>query len=108
MINDNGSQNMHNIILVHVARTWERIRLRQPHEEMPQDNIGSALNSIPEIAYEIYKSTIIKDLMSYDGDNWCWNTITKGYAEFSDTYIERRAEEIIYSDYINVNNQLNN
>ena len=47
-------KQMHNIILVHVARTWERIRLKQPYEEMPQDNIGSACNAIPEIAHDIY------------------------------------------------------
>ena len=99
-----ANREMHNIILVHVARTWERIRLKQPYEEMPQDNIGSALNSIPEIAYTIYQSKIIQDLMSYQGDDWNWRIRTKGYAEFSDTYIERYAEEIIYSDYININN----
>jgi hypothetical protein len=109
------NNGIHNIILVHVARTWERIRLRQPYEEMPQDNIVSASNSIPEIAYEIYKSEIIQKLIEYKTDDWCWETMTKGYqvglmikeyretliAEMSDTYIEKKAEEIIYNEYIN-------
>lgn len=92
-------KQMHNIILVHVARTWERIRLRQPYEEMPQDNIESACESIPEIAYDIYKSDIIQKLIDYKKDDWCWRTMTKGYAEMSDTYIEKKAEEIIYNKY---------
>jgi len=104
MTNDNGLQNMHNIILVHVARTWERIRLKQPYEEMPQDNIESACESIPEIAYTIYQSKIIQDLMSYDGDDWCWRTMTKGYANTSDIYIEKKSEEIIYSEFIHIDN----
>ena len=62
MRDSNEQHNLLHIILVHVARTWERIRLRQPYEEMPQDNIMSADSSIPEIAYEIYKSEIIKNL----------------------------------------------
>mgnify|MGYP003639814605 FL=1 len=94
-----NNNSIHNIILAHVARTWERIRLRQPYEEMPQDNIMSACNSIPEIAYEIYKSEIIQKLIDYKEEDWCWRTMTKGYAEMSDTYIEKKAEEIIYNQY---------
>ena len=99
---DSNEQNngMHNIILVHVARTWERIRLRQPYEEMPQDNIMSADSSIPEIAYEIYKSEIIQKLINYKEENWCWRTMTKGYAGMSDIYIEKKAEEIIYNQFL--------
>ena len=29
------NQEIYNIILVHTARTWERIRLTQPYQEMP-------------------------------------------------------------------------
>ena len=91
---------IHNIILVHVARTWERVRLRQPYEEMPQDNIMSACNSIPAIAEEIYNSEIMQELIDYKGDDWCWRTMTKGYAEMSDVYMEKKAEEIIHNQYI--------
>lgn len=97
---NNGIHAIHNIILVHVARTWERIRLKQPYEEMPQDNLESACNAIPEIAYDIYKSYIIQKLIDYKKHDWCWRTMTKGYAEMSDIYIEKKAEEIIYNNYI--------
>ena len=93
-------EQMHNIILVHVARTWERIRLRQPYNEMPQDNIESASVAIPEIAYEIYKDDVIQKLINYKKNDWDWEVMTKGYAEMSDIYIEKKAEEIIYNNYI--------
>ena len=35
-------REIYDIILVHVARTWERLRLQQPNNEMPLDNIRSA------------------------------------------------------------------
>jgi hypothetical protein len=91
---------IHDTILIHVARTWERIRLRQSCNEMPQDNIESASVAIPGIAYEIYKDDVIQKLIDYKKDNWCWRVMTKGYADFSDTYIEKKAEEIIYNNYI--------
>ena len=100
MRDSNEQHNLLHIILVHVARTWERIRLRQPYEEMPQDNIMSADSSIPEIAYEIYKSEIIQKLIHYKEENWCWRTMTKGYAGMSDIYIEKKAEEIIYNQFL--------
>ena len=93
-------EQMHNIILVHVARTWERIRLRQPYNEMPQDNIESASVAIPEIAYEIYKDDVIQKLINYKKNDWDWEVMTKGETHFSDLYIEGRAEEIIYNYYI--------
>ena len=100
MKTEEQNNGIHNIILVHVARTWERIRLKQPYEEMPQDNLESACNAIPEIAYDIYKSYIIQKLIDYKKHDWCWMTMTKGYAEMSDIYIEKKAEEIIYNNYI--------
>ena len=93
-------EQMHNIILVHVARTWERIRLEQPFKEMPQDNIESASVAIPEIAYEIYKDDVIQKLINYKKNDWDWEVMTKGEAHFSDLYIEGRAEKIIYNEYI--------
>jgi len=35
------NRQIYNIILIHTARTWERIRLKQPFQEMPHDNIAS-------------------------------------------------------------------
>ena len=99
-------EQMHNIILVHVARTWERIRLRQPYNEMPQDNIESASVAIPEIAYEIYKDDVIQKLINYKKNDWDWEVMTKGETHFSDLYIEGRAEEIIYNEYIHENDVL--
>jgi len=97
-------REIHNIILIHVARTWERIRLEQPHQEMPNDNIDSACNTIPEIAYIIYKSKVIQELINYKGDDWNWSNMTNGYADFSDTYIEQYAHEIIHDLYLNTHN----
>ena len=90
---------MHSIILIHTARTWERIRLKQRFEEMPQDNIRSAYEAIQDIAYEILKTDIITDLISCKG-NWDWSRKTKGYANFSDEFIEKKATDIIYNNYL--------
>ncbi len=97
-------REIYDIILVHVARTWERIRLEQPYQEMPSDNIESANSSIPEIAYIIYKTKVIQKLINYDKDDWVWSKITNGYADFSDTYIEQKAHEIIHNDYLGTHN----
>jgi len=94
-------KEIHDIILIHVARTWERIRLEQPHQEMPSDNIESANSVIPEIAYVIYKTKVIQKLINYDKDDWSWSKMTNGYADFSDTYIEQYAYQIIHDDYLN-------
>ena len=91
---------MHNIILVHTSRTWERIRLKQEYQEMPQDNIQSAYESIPEIAFEILNTSVIQKFLKYNGNYWDWGKETKGYAFMSDCYIEQKAFEIIYNNYI--------
>ena len=100
-------REIHNIILIHVARTWERIRLEQPHKAMPSDNIESANSVIPEIAYVIYKTKVIQKLINYDKDDkddWSWSKMTNGYADFSDTYIEQYAHEIIHDHYLGTHN----
>ncbi len=91
---------MHNVILIHTSRTWERIRLKQQYEEMPQDNITSATDGIPEIALDILNTDVIKRFLNYNGNDWDWGKETKGYAYMSDCYIEQKATEIIYSNYI--------
>lgn len=93
-------REMHNVILIHTARTWERIRLKQDFQEMPQDNIQSAYESIPEIAFDILNTDIIQRLLNYDGVEFNWGKETKGYAYMSDCYIEQKAFEIIYNNYI--------
>lgn len=96
----NLTTEIHNIILIHTSRTWERIRLKQENQEMPQDNIRSASESIPEIAFEILKTDIIQKLIKYSGNDWDWYKETKGFASASDCYIEQKASEIIYNNYI--------
>jgi len=94
-IKNNFQRQIHNIILIHVARTWERIRIKQPYEEMPLDNIAST-DAIEEIAYEIYKTDLIQDFIQIK-DGSLWNRYGDG---MSDTYIERIATEIIEEHYL--------
>jgi hypothetical protein len=83
------------IILVHVARTWERIRLMQPHQEMPLDNIESA-EEMSSIADTIMDSDVIQEFIkNRDGDAW-----NKYGDEYSDSYIERLSHEIITNNYL--------
>lgn len=88
-------RQIHNIILIHVARTWERIRVEQPYEEMPLDNIAST-EVIEEIAFEIFKKDLIQDFIrEKDGSIW------DRYGDScSDVYIERIAKEIIEENYL--------
>jgi hypothetical protein len=89
-----------NISIVHTARTWERIRLERPFEEMPLDNIESA-EAIIQIVDEIQNDAVIQRFIKCkDYDNWDWEKETNGYG-FSDTYIEHLAEEIIRNNYLN-------
>lgn len=87
------------IILIHTARTWERIRMEQEHEEMPLDNIESA-EEIIEIADTIFDDEVIqKFIKCKDYDNWDWQKETKEF-DFSDSYIEHLAEVIIKEEYL--------
>ena len=91
---------IHDIILIHTARTWERIRLKQEYQEMTQDNIRSSTDAIPEIAFDILNTDVVKRFLNYNGNDWDWGKETKGYAYMSDCYIEQKAFEIIYNHYI--------
>ena len=53
------NKELFNYILVHVSRTWERIRLTQPHQEMPMDNIES-VDFIVVVADRIYETDVIQ------------------------------------------------
>ncbi len=92
---------MYNYILIHVARTWERTRLEQPFEEMPQDNIESAEDGIPTIADEIFVNDIIQGFLNASeevkSDDY-WGKNTK--ESMSDWYIESLAEKIIKEKYL--------
>lgn len=76
------------ILCVLVARTWERIRITQEHEEMPQDNIES-IDTIRGIADKIYcDPNVVMNAKQW----WVINTDM-----MSDSYVEERAEKIIRS-----------
>jgi len=84
-----------NIILIHTARTWERIRVKQPHQEMPIDNIGST-ECIEEIATTINDDDVVQEFLeTRDGEVWA-----KVDGGSSDSYIESMAEQIITKNYI--------
>ncbi len=88
-------REIYNIILIHVARTWERIRLTQPHEEMPLDNIEST-DAIEEISTAIINDDVLqKFLLSRSGDVWL-----ETKEGMSDIYIEARANETITKKYL--------
>ena len=88
-------RGIYNTILIHTARTWERVRVEQPFQEMPYDNIEST-DFIEEIATNIYEDEVIQEFIKNgDGDIW----IDVGGA--SDTYIERLAKQIITKEFIN-------
>ena len=89
-----------NIILVHVSRTWERIRMEQDKQEMPYDNIDS-VDKIIDIAEDIMSDSIIEKFLFTDLDNWDWSKETGGGCS---SYIERLATELIYSDVLEINN----
>jgi len=91
---------MHDYILIHVARTWERVRMTQPHQEMPQDNIESAEDSIPSITYTIFNNDIIQGFLTASEEVKSDNYWGKNTGTMSDWYIEQVAEDIIKKDYL--------
>jgi hypothetical protein len=84
-----------NIVLIHVARTWERARVEQPYQEMPLDNIEST-EAIEEIATTIMDTDLIQEFLK-EQDGQVWDKYGDGC---SDSYIERIAREIIEEDYL--------
>ena len=98
-----NEQYFFNIVLVHVSRTWERIRLEQEWAEMPYDNIES-VDKIIEIADEIMSDSIIEKFLTSDLNNWDWGIETEEGC--SDSYIEKLATELIYSDILEITNNI--
>ena len=89
-------RGIYNTILIHTARTWERIRLTQEHEEMPLDNISSVA-AIEEVATDIINSVIIQEFLTHrDGSIWD----RSGYG-CSDAYIDNLATKIIVTEFLN-------
>lgn len=88
-------RTLFNTILIHVARTWERIRVTRPHREMPFDNIAST-EVIEEIAFTIYSNDVVQGFL--DSNDWdYWMTTTN---MMSDEYIEETAFSIISKNFI--------
>ena len=92
-------RQIYNIILVHVARTWERIRVTQKHKEMPLDNIESADDAIPYIADIIYEGKIIQGFLNGNEDDYWENNTKEG---MSDSFIEAEAERFINKNYLGI------
>ncbi len=79
-------------IVIHVARTWERVRKEKDNNDldMPYDNIGS-VDVIQTIAEIIMSYAMIREFIKTK-DGTIWNREGDGW---SDGYIERKAIEII-------------
>lgn len=91
-----NTEELHDTIVVHVARTWERLRLKQPLQQMPDDNIQS-VDTILEISSTLLKDSVLQDfLFQQSGDVWA-----KTKEGLSDVYIENLAEREIKENYIN-------
>lgn len=86
-----------NIVLIHTARTWERMRLEQEDEEMPLDNIEST-DAIVELADEIVQDKVLQDFLTTKDKNWDWEE--KSGESCSDSYIEGLAEKLIKKNYL--------
>lgn len=80
-------------VIVHVARTWERIRVLQDNQEMPLDNIAS-VDAIVEIADGIMCNETVKLLLDTDIEKWDWHSTTGHHC--SDSFFEELAMQDIY------------
>jgi len=89
------NKELFNYILVHVSRTWERIRLTQPHQEMPWDNIES-VDFIVVVADRIYETDVIQ---GFANDTTQQDYFLNTTGVLSDTYIEGLASSIIEKEF---------
>lgn len=80
-------------VIVHVARTWERIRLDQDNQEMPIDNIAS-VDVIVGIADYIMHNETVKLLLDTDIKDWDWYRYSGHHC--SDSFFEELAMQDIY------------
>ena len=88
----NLKSEVRDTIVIHVARTWERVRREKDNNEldMPYDNIES-VDVIQTIAEIIMSYAMIREFIK-TRDGMIWNREGDGC---SDIYIERKAIEII-------------
>lgn len=80
-----------NTIVVHVSRTWERIRLNEPFAEMTYDNIES-VDEIISISEVILQDEGIQKFINTKDKRDFFN---RELDTFSDTYIEKIAYSLI-------------
>lgn len=88
-----------NDVLIHTARTWERIRVDREYQEMPYDNIESC-DCIVAVAGEIFESEVIQKFLKATRNERAgfWTRETK--EGFSDDYIENLAHDKIHNGYL--------
>tara|TARA_R110000751_G_scaffold28441_1_gene74171 strand:- start:14 stop:247 length:234 start_codon:yes stop_codon:yes gene_type:complete len=77
------------------------MRLTQPYQEMPFDNIAST-EEIEHVASVIYHNDIIQGFINLTDDlskdRWWIDNVDEG---MSDAYIEGQAEQILLDEYLN-------
>ena len=88
-----------NDILIHTARTWERVRLEREYQEMPLDNIEST-DAIVGIAGDIFDSELIQKFINSSKNERrdFWSKETE--EGFSDSYIENLAYDKIHNEIL--------
>jgi len=66
------NREVYNIILTHSARTWERIRVKQPHRELPSDNVvlTECIDEVSEII--LYDDVIQEFIKTFEQDGEVW------------------------------------
>ena len=89
------NREIYNIVLVHTSREWERVRITQPHQEMPYDNIGS-VDEIESIASRIYYNDVMQGFIKAENRDEYW--IKNTSEGMSDSYIESEANRIITNE----------
>ena len=87
-------RKVYNNILIHVAKTWERIRVTQPSQMVVCANI----KPIEAIAIIVNSTDLIQEFIE-NLDGAIWNRFGDTN---SDNYIERIATEIINKEYLGI------
>lgn len=90
------NRSIHNIVLIEVAKTWERTRIGLPYGEfVGVDNIMSQ-EEIEQIAHQIYQGEVVQEYLK-TRDPGVWGETKEG---MSDWYIQAEAEAIIKKYYL--------
>ena len=88
-----------NDVLIHTARTWERVRIDQELKEMPFDNIESC-DCIVAVAGDIFQSELIQKFIKSTASERRGFWMRETEEGFSDSYIENQAYDRICNDYL--------